>query len=191
MAGVKRSSRIFAKRCLHYRLLPLSERPSSRYYIVSKRICNLPSFGQRFQMLKAARQNGSPSLRFSPPFFFLELKTNHFFFSLLSSFQKIQFSVVILEVFLQFPHLLFPTYNEELSLQSLMTRVTSIMGKKHYSPLQSLLSSKRRENYPRKSFSLSGGLVSEQPVIHRRRNDRVFFFRCGIIGQVKLQLSFN
>lgn len=46
VAGVKRSSRIFAKRCLHYRLLPLSKRPSSRYYIVSKRICNrhLPSF---------------------------------------------------------------------------------------------------------------------------------------------------
>lgn len=80
VAGVKRSSRIFAKRCLHYRLLPLSKRPSSRYYIVSKRICNrhLPSFGLRFEMFKLARQNGSSSLRFSP-LLFLELKTNHFF----------------------------------------------------------------------------------------------------------------
>lgn len=83
VAGVKRSSRIFAKRCLHYRLLPLSKRPSSRYYIVSKRICNrhLPSFGLRFQMLKSARQNGSPSLRFPPPSFPRPRIKNESFFS--------------------------------------------------------------------------------------------------------------
>lgn len=65
---VKRSSPhgIFAKRCLHYVYLPLSRRPSSRYYIVSKRICNrrLPSFGLRSQMLKAVRQTDlSPTFR--------------------------------------------------------------------------------------------------------------------------------
>lgn len=51
---------------LALRLLPLSRRPSSRYYIVSKRICNrrLPSFGLRSQMLKAVRQTDlSPTFR--------------------------------------------------------------------------------------------------------------------------------
>lgn len=146
MAGVKRSSRIFAKRCLHYRLLPLSKRPSSRYYIVSKRICNrhLPSFGLRFEMFKLARQNGSSSLRF-PPLLFLELKTNHFFFLL--------FPILILKNPIFYRHLksflptsllLFPTYNEELSfLQSLITRVKSMMEKKYYSSLQSLRPGKR------------------------------------------------
>lgn len=172
VAGVKRSSRIFAKRCLHYRLLPLSKRPSSRYYIVSKRICNrhLPSFGLRFQMLKPARQNGSPSLRFPPPSFPRpRIKNESFFFPLpLSSVILILENPIfyrqITKVFSQFPYLSFPTYNEELSLLSLMTRVTSMMEKKHYSPLQSLLSSKRRRKLSSKvkSFSLNRGLVSEQ-----------------------------
>lgn len=75
VAGVKRSSRIFAKRCLHYRLLPLSKRPSSRYYIVSKRICNrhlpsflratLPSLPDKMDLLRFPSSSSSPFPFFS------------------------------------------------------------------------------------------------------------------------------
>lgn len=118
----------------------------------------------------------------SLPLLFLELKTNHFFLPLpLSSVILILENPIfyrqITKVFSQFPYLSFPTYNEELSLLSLMTRVTSMMEKKHYSPLQSLLSSKRRRKLSSKvkSFSLSRGLVSEQRDSSFKEWSRFFF----------------
>lgn len=77
-----------------------------------------------------------------------------------------------------------------------MTRVTPMMEKKRYSQLCNHCSRVNDEEIILESEVLlfeSGGLVSSSNVIHRPRNDRVFFFfpRGGIIGQVKLQLSFN
>lgn len=60
-----------------------------------------------------------------------------------------------LRSFLPTSLLLFPTYNEELSsLQLLIIRVTSMMEKKHYSPLQSLRPNDRKLSSKAKSVSL-------------------------------------